>query len=149
GVIMGVRHRERPQWGVQFHPESVSSEFGAALIRNFADLTKARTPVSAPIAVRGPVVTAGPAPDRRFRLRHSVIERAIDTEAIFLRRYADSTTAFWLDSEHVEPGLDRFSFLGDAEGPHAEIVSYRVGDGAVTVTDAEGVRTVPGTVLDH
>ncbi|WP_278262688.1 aminodeoxychorismate synthase component I [Nocardia sp. AG03] len=149
GVIMGVRHRERPQWGVQFHPESVSSEFGAALIRNFADLTKARTSVSAPIAVRGPVGTAGPAPDRRFRLRHSVIERAIDTEAIFLRRYADSTTAFWLDSEHVEPGLDRFSFLGDAEGPHAEIVSYRVGDGAVTVTDAEGVRTVPGTVLDH
>ncbi|WP_336083423.1 aminodeoxychorismate synthase component I [Nocardia sp. SSK8] len=150
GVIMGVRHRERPQWGVQFHPESVSSEFGAALVRNFADLTKARTPVSAPVVVRGqPVAAEDPAPDRRFRVRHRVIERAIDTEAIFLRRYADSPTAFWLDSEHVEPGLDRFSFLGDAGGPHAEIVGYRVGDGAVTVTDAEGIHTVPGTVLDY
>ncbi|MGW4633707.1 aminodeoxychorismate synthase component I [Nocardia sp. NPDC004415] len=149
GVIMGVRHRERPQWGVQFHPESVSSEFGAALVRNFADLTKARTPVSAPVVVRGPVAAEDPAPELRFRLRHSVIERAIDTEAVFLRRYAGSETAFWLDSEHVEPGLDRFSFLGDASGPHAEIVGYRVGDGTVTVTDAQGARTVPGTVLDY
>ncbi|MFC4127039.1 aminodeoxychorismate synthase component I [Nocardia rhizosphaerae] len=150
GVIMGVRHRGRPQWGVQFHPESVSSEFGAALLRNFADLTKARTRDGAPIVVRGPRVTApDPLPQRRFRLRHRVIERAVDTEAIFLRRYADAPAAFWLDSEHVEPGLDRFSFLGDAAGPHAEIVGYRVGEGAVTVTDAAGARTVPGTVLDY
>ncbi|UGT54305.1 aminodeoxychorismate synthase component I [Nocardia asteroides] len=151
GVVMGVRHRERPQWGVQFHPESVSSEFGAALLRNFAALTKARTHDGAPLLVRGPREVAPPPtpPERRFRLRHKVIERAIDTEAIFLRRYADSSTAFWLDSEHVEPGLDRFSFLGDASGPAAEILTYRVGDGAVTVTDAAGTRTVPGTVLDH
>ncbi|MFF2087348.1 aminodeoxychorismate synthase component I [Nocardia sp. NPDC058176] len=150
GVIMGVRHRERPQWGVQFHPESVSSEFGAALVRNFADLTKARAHTAAPVVVRGPVHAPAPAPpERRFQLRHSVIERAIDTEAIFLRRYADSPTAFWLDSEHVEPGLDRFSFLGDAAGPHAEVVRYRVGEDAVTVTDAAGQRTVPGTVLDY
>ncbi|MDO3648632.1 aminodeoxychorismate synthase component I [Nocardia mangyaensis] len=150
GVIMGVRHRERPQWGVQFHPESVSSEFGVALVRNFADLTKARAHSAAPVVVRGPVhVPMAAAPEHRFGLRHSVIERAIDTEAIFLRRYAESSTAFWLDSEHVEPGLDRFSFLGDAAGPHAEIVGYRVGDGAVTVTDEQGTRTVAGTVLDY
>ncbi|WP_280341036.1 aminodeoxychorismate synthase component I [Nocardia neocaledoniensis] len=151
GVVMGVRHRERPQWGVQFHPESVSSEFGAALLRNFAALTKARTRDGAPLLVRGPrEVPRPPAPpERLFHLRHKVIERAVDTEAIFLRRYADSPTAFWLDSEHVEPGLDRFSFLGDASGPGAEIVTYRVGDGAVTVTDAAGARTVPGTVLDY
>ncbi|MFE3545768.1 aminodeoxychorismate synthase component I [Nocardia sp. NPDC059177] len=150
GVIMGVRHRDRPQWGVQFHPESVSSEFGAALLRNFADLTKARTRVAAPIVVQGPAAAAEqPAPEQRFLVRQHIIERAVDTEAIFLRRYAGSSTAFWLDSEHVEPGLDRFSFLGDAAGPHAEIVGYRVGDGAVTVTDAAGSRAVPGTVLDY
>ncbi|MGY0497534.1 aminodeoxychorismate synthase component I [Nocardia sp. FBN12] len=149
GVVMGVRHRERPQWGVQFHPESVSSEFGAALLRNFADLTKARVRVSAPVLVRGPAVVAPASHERSFRLRDKVIERAIDTEAIFLRLYASAPTAFWLDSEHVEPGLDRFSFLGDASGPHAEIVGYRVGDGSVTVTDAEGTRAVAGTVLDY
>ncbi|MFD3591140.1 aminodeoxychorismate synthase component I [Nocardia sp. NPDC058640] len=148
GVIMGVRHRERPQWGVQFHPESVSSEFGAALLRNFADLTKVR--VSAPVVVRGPSVKpVFVSPQRSFRLAHKVIERAIDTEAIFLRKYSEGTAAFWLDSEHVERGLDRFSFLGDASGPHAEIVGYRVGDGSVTVTDAAGTRTVAGTILDY
>jgi anthranilate synthase component 2 len=35
GVVMGVRHVERPLEGVQFHPESILSEHGAALIRNF------------------------------------------------------------------------------------------------------------------
>ena len=35
GVIMGVRHRELPIHGVQFHPESIASEHGHALLRNF------------------------------------------------------------------------------------------------------------------
>lgn len=34
-VVMGVRHRDKPQWGVQFHPESVLTEHGAALVGNF------------------------------------------------------------------------------------------------------------------
>ena len=35
GVVMGVRHRDLPFEGVQFHPESVLSEHGAAMIGNF------------------------------------------------------------------------------------------------------------------
>lgn len=36
-VVMGVRHRSLPQVGVQFHPESILSEHGEQLVRNFVE----------------------------------------------------------------------------------------------------------------
>jgi len=38
GDIMGVRHKTLPIYGVQFHPESVLSEHGHALLRNFLEI---------------------------------------------------------------------------------------------------------------
>ncbi len=37
GVIMGLRHRELPIEGVQFHPESLATEHGHALLKTFLD----------------------------------------------------------------------------------------------------------------
>jgi anthranilate synthase component 2 len=37
--IQAVRHRDLPVWGVQFHPESIASEAGRDLLRNFLDMT--------------------------------------------------------------------------------------------------------------
>jgi anthranilate synthase/aminodeoxychorismate synthase-like glutamine amidotransferase len=38
-VVMGVAHREKPLWGVQFHPESILTEHGALMLANFLELT--------------------------------------------------------------------------------------------------------------
>ena len=45
GVIMGIMHNRYPLHGVQFHPESIASEHGHALLQNFLDLVRA--PVAA------------------------------------------------------------------------------------------------------
>ena len=39
GVVQGLQHRELPVFGVQFHPESIATEHGHALLRNFLTAT--------------------------------------------------------------------------------------------------------------
>ena len=38
GTIMAIAHKEKPLHGVQFHPESIASEHGHALLKNFLEL---------------------------------------------------------------------------------------------------------------
>ncbi len=40
GTIMGLQHRDLPIHGVQFHPESIASEHGHKLLKNFLELAK-------------------------------------------------------------------------------------------------------------
>ncbi|SEQ81633.1 anthranilate synthase component 2 [Faunimonas pinastri] len=40
GVVMGVSHRAHPVHGVQFHPESIASEHGHRILRNFLELAR-------------------------------------------------------------------------------------------------------------
>ncbi len=125
GVVMAVRHRERPWWGVQFHPESIGTAHGVALMRNFARLAKA-------------------VPARRWKLEYRVIDSAIDTEVAFAELFGESRYAFWLDSARVEAGLSRFSFLGEA----GETLSSDVDARTVSVRSRSGETREPGSIFD-
>ena len=39
GMIMGIKHKKLSIYGVQFHPESIASQHGHDLIKNFLDLS--------------------------------------------------------------------------------------------------------------
>lgn len=46
GVIMGLMHRSHPVHGVQFHPESIASQHGHAVLGNFLRLARNQEPVA-------------------------------------------------------------------------------------------------------
>src|SRR5207249_3628097 len=106
GVLMAVAHKRRPLWGVQFHPESISTDYGRRLLANFRDLTaQAAGQRGGPGPVRMPFTSSKGAwrPEQRTRLQLKVkrLDRLYDTERAFVHLYGDSDHAFWLDSSRV------------------------------------------------
>jgi para-aminobenzoate synthetase len=151
GVLMAVEHRERPLWGVQFHPESICTDHGRRLIENFRDLSE-RFPRRTSGGSRGGQL-GHPRPDkcrsnetgtlsiRPFEgvpvdpSRQLLVERLdmqADPERAFVSLYGESENAFWLDSSRVDEGA-RFSFMGDDSGPLGAAISYGVSAGEVRV----------------
>jgi para-aminobenzoate synthetase len=126
GIVMGVRHRDQPLWGVQFHPESICTEYGREMLANFRDLALARS--------RAAVAGRKPSEDRhRYRLHVRRVPVLPDAEDAFVELFSDDAHRFWLDSSEVIPGLSRFSFMGDGSGPLAEYVTFDVAEGVVDV----------------
>jgi para-aminobenzoate synthetase len=143
GTVLGVRHRVRPLWGVQFHPESIGTELGLRLIENFNMLTPRRASaafgeagqrhsvVSAGKSVRRASVGSGTAPEHEVRVRR--LPCAAEPEDVFVALYAKDDPAFWLDGGLVEDGRSRFSFMGNAKGPLATWGSYFTATGELTL----------------
>ncbi|NGY65579.1 aminodeoxychorismate synthase component I [Lentzea sp. NEAU-D13] len=117
GVLMGVRALDRPAWGVQFHPESICTDFGREMLANFGALTPTRT-----VAVPEPVLVRREPQRRAVHVRR--LDLPVDAEAAFAALHGASEAAFWLDSGSG----GRFSFMGDASGPLARVAQYSVPD---------------------
>ncbi|MCZ1005614.1 aminodeoxychorismate synthase component I [Streptomyces lydicus] len=153
GVLMALRHRHRPLWGVQFHPESIASEFGPELIANFRDLTLERRPRPVQVTSRprpAPADVEALVHNPKYRLHVSLFESTVDTESAFSQLFADSSRAFWLDSAQTDPGRGRFSFLGDGSGPLSEFVRYDSAEDVVHVErQGQLPRRIPGNVFDY
>jgi para-aminobenzoate synthetase len=105
-VVMGLAHRERPLWGVQFHPESIGTEHGEQLLRNFLEMAPRR---SAPLVSDAPRSAPRPENWKTFSRRLDLYPSSEDT---FCALFGDICPAFWLDSSDGESHRSRFSFMG-------------------------------------
>lgn len=133
GLVMALEHTSRPMWGVQFHPESIRTDFGRQIIQNFIDLARQhmqrkRRAVRPGTAKLATLPTATPRPVWCIQSRR--IESGVDPQSVFLAQFAHSDAAFWLDSSAVRPGYSRFSFMGDGNDPTARTLSHEVGNGS-------------------
>jgi para-aminobenzoate synthetase len=148
GVIMGLEHRARPLFGVQFHPESVSTRHGRALLQNFRDLTPRRPRRGARPSERAS--QRPPAPAREHvQLCRRRLEAWCEPEAVFAALYADHDHAAWLDSSRTGASVARFSFIGAPDGPLGQVVRYDVGARTVAVERASGTEVRADSVFDH
>lgn len=147
GLLMAIARHDRPQWGVQFHPESILTAYGRRILENFRDLSR-RQRRYLPAARHGRARPKATTSQRRKAFWREV-PRAIDAETAFGALYGESPHAFWLDSALVADGLSRWSYLGDASGPDASVLTYRCRDRHVSIQTESGSCTKPGTIFSY
>jgi para-aminobenzoate synthetase len=142
GVLMGVAHRSRPLWGVQFHPESICTDWGRRLLENFRDLTGEAHPSARPRRASPPRQRSAP------RVQVQRLDRLYDPERTFVGLYGERDHAFWLDSSRVDDRA-RFSFMGATGGPLSAVVSYDVGARRVEVRRGDETEVHEESIFDY
>lgn len=172
GVLMGLAHKTRPQWGVQFHPESIVTEHAAALLRNFRRLTEEwwaeqgvsrATDGGAP--GRGDVVplgerfirneeakaVVGNTPEleqRTYTLHVRAMPLTATSSDIFGVLFANEPEAVWLDGNMPGHPDSRFSIMGAPTGPLSRRVKADVPAGTLEVRSVDGTKTVHSGFFD-
>jgi para-aminobenzoate synthetase len=150
GVVMGVEHTKRPIWGVQFHPESISTEYGLKIAQNFFDLAASyqrpgerpagRATIVPQASKRAPRAAAQDG-DGELELRMRTIAGQAPTEHVYERLFAEHDSSFWLDSADAPTWLAQCSYMGTTAGPDRCTVEYDVDSGEIAVSRG-GVETV-------
>ena len=99
GLIMGLQHKTHPVHGVQFHPESIASEHGHALLANFLELAGISP---APPQRRVPPATP---PERRPRTRMDAPQPSQDLRQLIQKVSGGST----LSEDEIRTALDQMT----------------------------------------
>ena len=196
-LIMGLKHRYKPIWGLQFHPESINTKYGYKILENFMQTTEPKIkssrnsdlnlnrPLSKPSCrgkLRGDsdrrtgvytqvhedsstestkqVASAAGFGKRsnekpcrasnvkEYTFRYQKIDYLYNSEKAFKHLFSDASDAIWLDSNHQESEMSRFSILACLGGPHSYKVEYDVGSQLIKLKQPVGDTFLSMTIFD-
>ena len=112
--VMALRHKDLPVYAVQFHPESVCSQFGPEILSNFFKLSGSPmiSMASFPEISKDKVENVGPEPSLRSCVRKIAYK---DPVIVFQSVFAEDEDSVWLDSAEKLSERSRFSFMSSLE----------------------------------
>lgn len=126
GIIMGISHKTLPQYAVQFHPESIASEYGREIVANFLDLAQEF------------LDNNQNTPGSLYFEKNEFSGSGLD---IFDQLYRINPQTQWLDSSLVKEGLSRFSIIGQSSPKRGHHLTFSLSEGKVSKKDFDGTRT--------
>ncbi|KST65162.1 aminodeoxychorismate synthase component I [Mastigocoleus testarum] len=155
-IVMALRHKDRPLWGVQFHPESICTKYGYYLLQNFRNITKKYSQKRSVVKVNDDnfsIIPKGssyyPQQNNEYEVYSKKLDIYLDTEQVFVHLFGEKSIAFWLDSSQVEQGLSRFSFMGDSNGPNSLLVQYYAHSGKLAITQSGKLTFRKESIFDY
>jgi len=158
GVVMGLAHRTRPIWGVQFHPESICTEHGRTLLKNFQRLVAENKPhrptsrvvdfVNKPATVQTPQETDHRTDQQTLYVRQ-VNETSVDICELFTTVFADKDIAFWLDSNFPSAEPTQFSVMGGGSTLESETIRYYAHDRKIVTERGAQTQVLFGDIFSY
>ncbi|TAF03039.1 MAG: aminodeoxychorismate synthase component I [Nostocales cyanobacterium] len=153
GVVMGLRHRNLPSWGVQFHPESICTEYGKQVFKNFRNITAKFYNYQIPENIDKKKIFSQKKYQHSQPQKYQVCSKKLDiypdAENVFIQLFGDKVNTFWLDSSRYEPGLSRFSCMGDNSGVHSLLIEYQTQNQEVKITQGGKTTTHQESIFDY
>jgi para-aminobenzoate synthetase len=161
-LIMAIKHKYKPFWGVQFHPESIASEYGKELLINFQHLTKSYSNFGKKLSsyqkklvLNKNIIKENKSQDNSFKIINNKqyqvyshkLDFFLDSAMAFQEIYSQSRDSFWLDSSLIEQGLSRFSYMGDCQGENSFLVEYDINNQQIKVTKNNGIEIIKGDIF--
>lgn len=166
GMSMGAKHKHLPIWSVQFHPESIKTQFGFQIVDNFKMLSKnyienrefslSNSAHELKVATDSATgkeesikyLIGGKLHGKNFNILYRRIPFKLNAEDVFMRFYSESINSFWLDSALVR-GFSRFSYMGDASGPYAEYLTYQASKKELRIKYRNKIIVKTESILDY
>lgn len=154
-IIMAIEHKTRPVYGVQFHPESICTEFGEKLLDNFIFKAKNyinnqnKSGIKNNSMTKYCINTIENNKKYEYKDRYDFFKKESyiiktkqihfknDIQDIYKRVSSLDKYSVWLDSSMILEEYSRYSIIGIGSGLYSYLISYNVNNNKTQVKTSE------------